>query len=54
MERVSISLLSFLVGILIYNMVILSTRLTEIDNSVQELNVEMCKIVPDNEKCKGI
>lgn len=54
MERVSISLLSFLVGILLYNMVILSTRLTEIGNSVQELNVEMCKLVPDNEKCRGI
>ena len=54
MERVSISILSFLIGILIYSMVILSTRLAEIDNSIRELNIEICKVIPNNEKCRGI
>lgn len=54
MERVSISILSFLIGILIYSIVSLHTRLAEIDNSIHELNVEICKVVPNNEKCRGI
>lgn len=54
MERVSIALLSLLIGILVYNMVALNIHLTEVDKSLHELNVEMCKLVPDNEKCKGI
>ncbi|WLW40641.1 hypothetical protein BF23_00032 [Escherichia phage Bf23] len=54
MERVSISILSFLVGVLIYSTVSLHTRLAELDNSIHELNVEMCKLVPNNEKCKDI
>lgn len=54
MEKVSISILSFLIGILIYSMIILSTRLAEIDNSIYELNVEICKVAPNSEKCKGI
>lgn len=54
MERVSISILSFLIGILIYNMVSLNIRLTEVDKSLHELNVEICKVTPNNEKCKDI
>lgn len=54
MERVSISILSFLIGILIYNIVALNVHLTEVDKSLHELNVEMCKLVPDNEKCRSI
>lgn len=54
MERVSISILSFLIGILIYNMVALNMRLTEVDKSLHELNVEICKVTTNNEKCRGI
>lgn len=54
MERVSISILSFLIGVLIYNMVALNIHLTEVDKSLHELNVEICKVTPNNEKCKGI
>lgn len=54
MERVSIALLSLLIGVLVYNMVALNIHLDKVDKSLHELNVEMCKLVPDNEKCKGI
>lgn len=54
MERVSISILSFLIGVLIYSMVALNIHLTEVDKSLHELNVEICKVTPNNEKCKGI
>lgn len=54
MERVSIALLSLLIGILVYNMVALNIHLTEVDKSLHELNVEICKVTPNNEKCKGI
>lgn len=54
MERLSIFMLSLLLGVLIYSIASLHTRLAELDNSIHELNVEMCKLVPNNEKCKDI
>lgn len=33
---------------------LIHNKVSKLENSAKELKVEMCKLVPDNEKCKGI
>ncbi|WGG14402.1 hypothetical protein [Salmonella phage phC17] len=33
---------------------LIHNKVSKLENSAKELGVEMCKLVPDNEKCRGI
>lgn len=33
---------------------LIHNKVSKLENSAKELEVEMCKLVPDNEKCRGI
>lgn len=33
---------------------LIHNKVSKLENSAKELKVEMCQLVPDNEKCRGI